>query len=383
LERVYLDHNGTTRPDPRVIEAVLEALRDDWGNPSSMHWFGQRARKRLEDARDEVAALINALPGEVYFTSGGTEANNLAIFGAAAAVKDGRNKVVTTNIEHPSVRAACRELASRGFEVVEVPVDQAGRVDPDAVADSIDDKTALVTVMAANNETGVIQPVKQIGETARQKEVLFHTDAVQCAGKIKIDVKDWSVDMLSISGHKVYGPKGTGALWVKKGVSPAPRSLGGGQESGVRGGTENMPGIVGFGKAARIAQEEMDRWAERIKAMRDRFEKALLHEIEGVQVNGDRSNRLPNTTNMTFDRAEGEALLINLDMKGVAVSTGSACSTGAAEPSHVLVAMGLTTRQCESAIRFSLGKDNTHEQIDYAVRAVAESVNRIRSIGGG
>lgn len=380
MERIYLDHNATTRPDPRVVQAVKEALEDDWGNPSSLHWFGQKARKRLEEARESVAAFIGGEPTEITFTSGGTESNNMAVMGAVTAMEGKGKRIITSTIEHPSVRSTCRSLVARGFDLVEVPVDGSGRVDPQAVAEAMTPDAILVTIMAANNETGVVQPVDEIGRLARERGVLFHTDAVQMAGKLGIDVGSWPVDMLSIAGHKFYGPKGVGALWVKKGLRIAPRNLGGGQEMGMRGGTENIPGICGLGRAAEIARAERGQWETRIRGLRDRFEKKALEKIENAEVHGDLDNRLPNTSSISFPGAEGEAVAITLDLKGVAVSTGSACSTGATSPSHVLMAMGLSARQCETALRISLGKDNTREEIDRAVELLAEAVARIRSI---
>lgn len=380
MDRIYFDNNATTRPDPRVREAVLAVIEQDFGNPSSLHWFGQKAGSLVEDARDAVAALLGAEPARITFTSGGTEANNLAIIGVATANQDKGRTIVTSAIEHPSTMDACRELKKLGFEIITVPVGNRGRINPEAVAEAINDDTVLVSIMAANNETGMLQPIGEIGAIAKERGVLFHTDAVQQAGKVKIDVGSSPVDLLSISAHKFYGPKGVGALWIKKGVKITPRNLGGGQEMGVRGGTENVPGVVGLGTAASIASAELDSWREHTGKLRDALEKNILSRVSGAVINGDTKNRVPNTTNISFPGAEGEAILINLDLKGVAVSTGSACSSGATEHSHVLEAMKIPPRQIQSAIRFSLGKDNTIEEVDKTVEAVAESVERIRSI---
>ncbi len=382
MDRIYLDNNATTQPDPRVCKAIQEALEINWGNPSSLHWHGQKAKNILDSAREDMANLINADPLEVHFTSGGTESDNIAILGAAKTFSDKGKRIVTSSIEHPAVLTTCRGLASQGFEIVEVPVDKSGRVDPADVKKAMSDDTVLVTIMAANNETGSVQPVHEIGKIAKEAGALFHTDAVQGIGKIDIDVKDWPVDMMSVSGHKFYGPKGTGALWVRKGLRISGANLGGGQEMGMRGGTENIPGIAGMGMAAKIASQEMADHNAKIKSLRDRLENEIIENISGAKVHGDIEHRLPNTTNISFDGAEGEAVLINLDLKWVAVSTGSACSSGAAGASHVLVAMGLTPRECETSIRFSLGKNNDKDEIDKTVEILTESVNRIRSISG-
>jgi cysteine desulfurase len=383
MDRIYLDHNATTRPDSTVRDAVANALENLWGNPSSLHWFGQRAGAMLEDAREAVARLINADPSEIVFTSGGTEANNLAIMGAALREPGGRGRVITSTIEHPSVRSTCRTLAGRGLNLVEISVDRGGRVDPEAVAAAMTDDTVLITIMAANNETGAIQPIEEIGRIARERGVLFHTDAVQAAGKIRIDVQKWPVDMLSIAGHKFYGPKGVGALWLKKGIKPRPRQIGGGQEGGLRSGTENMPGIAGLGAAARLATANLESWTDHVSSLRDLLEKEIVSRVPDAMVNGDPAHRVPNTTSISFPGAEGEAVAITLALEGLAVSTGAACSTGESEPSHVLLAQGMTARQAECAIRFSLGKDNTEAEIRRAIEVVAEAVAKVRSISGG
>ena len=382
MERIYLDHNATTRPAAEVVAAVRGALEDGWGNPSSMHWFGQSARKAEEEAREKVAAFLGADPAGVIFVSGGTEANYLAIRGAALARTGQKGRIITSGIEHPSVSGACRSLESLGFEIVTVPVDREGRVAPEAVAAALNEETVLVSIMTANNETGAIQPISEIGRLVKARGALMHTDAVQAAGKIKIEAADWPVDLLSISGHKFYGPKGVGALYIRKGVQLAPQQRGGGQEGGIRGGTENMPGIIGLGAAAALAAGQLETWSRRISRLRDLLESQLLRRVPHTIVNGDREHRVPNTSNLSFPGAEGEAVLISLDLKGVAVSTGSACSSGGTEPSHVILAMGVPPEEARCSIRFSLGKDNTEAEIMAAAEAVVESVKRIREIAG-
>ncbi len=379
MRAIYLDHNATTKPDPKVVAAMMEAL-ELFGNPSSSHRPGQRAAAIVETARQRVADLLGAAPTEIHFTGCGTEANNSALRGAAYARAELGQRIVSTTIEHPSITQTLKDLAGRGFEVVSVPVGLSGRVDPAAVAEAINDETILVSVMAANNETGVLQPIREIGEIARDRGALMHVDAIQYAGKMKIDLADWPVDLLSISAHKFHGPKGVGALYVRAGVNVMPRILGGGQEFGMRGGTENVPGIAGLGAAAALAHERVEAEGARIGAMRDRFEATVRARIPDTLVIGDVTHRLPNTSNLSLLDAEGEAVSINLDLKGVSVSTGSACSSGATASSHVLVAMGLPGRQIDSAIRFSLGKDNADEELDEAIAILAETVERIRSI---
>jgi cysteine desulfurase len=382
MKRIYLDHNATTPVDPAVKSAMAAAL-DEFGNPSSSHWFGQRAAARVEEAREEVAALLGASTGEIYFTSGATEANNTALRGVAYALAAKGRRIVTSTIEHPSVLQVCQDLEKRGFEVAYVPAGPSGRVQPEAVAAAVNGDTILISIMTANNETGVVQPVAEIGRIARERGVLFHTDAVQAVGKLGVDLREQPVDLLSLSGHKFYGPKGVGVLYVRSGVRLQARMLGGGQERGIRAGTENVPGIAGLGAAALLVTARGQDWPARIAAMRDRFESLILDSIADVVVNGDREHRLPNTSNMSFKDAEGEAVSITLDLKGVAVSTGSACSSGAAHPSSVLGSMGLPPRQVDCALRFSLGKDNTMEEVEQAAALVKEAVEKIRSISRG
>jgi cysteine desulfurase len=382
--RVYLDYNATTPVDPAVLEAMLPYLRDNFGNAGSVHTPGQRARAGVDAARESVAALIGAKPSEIVFTSGGTEADNLAIFGSVAASESPRKHVITTSIEHHAVLHSCEELLKRGVEVTLVPVGQQpgsqGVVDPDSIRRALRPETVLISVMHANNELGTIQPIEEIGRIASEANVYFHCDAVQSAGKIPVDVNTLGADLLSISAHKFCGPKGVGALYVRSGTPLAPRFYGGHAERDRRPGTENVPGIVGFGKAADQARKLLPEDAARIRELRDRLETALLERISSAQINGDRSRRVPNTTNITFPGAGGEALLIALDLQGIACSTGAACSSGSTEPSHVLLAAGLSHDDARSSLRFSLGRATTREEIDRAIDIVPAVVERIRSL---
>jgi cysteine desulfurase len=377
MQRVYLDNNATTPILPEVFEAMRPFYFEEFGNASSIHHYGQHARAAVEKARSSVAALLHARPAEIVFTSGGTEADNLAIFGLAA--KD--DHVVTSAIEHHAVLNTCKRLEQLGCEVTNVPVNSRGEIDPEDIRKALRPNTRLITVMMANNETGVVQPVEEIGRIAREADVFFHTDAVQAAGKIPIDVEKIACDALSISGHKIHAPQGTGALFIKKGTLIQPLLYGGSHERQRRAGTENLPGIVGLGKAAEIARK----WLEsagpaEMAAMRDRLQASVLQAVESAGVNGLGAPRVPNTTNLWFDHVEGEALVIALDLKGLAVSSGAACSSGAIEPSHVLLAMGLSHQHARSTIRFSLGKQSSQDDVDFAVRVVPETVARLREI---
>jgi cysteine desulfurase len=382
--RVYLDYNATTPVDPAVLEAMLPYLRDNFGNAGSVHTPGQRARAGVDAARESVAALIGAKPSEIVFTSGGTEADNLAVMGVVAASSKPRKHVITTSIEHHAVLHSCEEIARRGIEVTVVPVSQGagseGVVDPEEIRRALRPETVLISVMHANNELGTIQPIEEIGRIAAEAGVRFHCDAVQSAGKIPVDVRALGPDLLSISAHKFCGPKGVGALYVRSGTPLAPRFFGGHAERDRRPGTENVPGIVGFGKAAELARKLLAEDATRIRELRDRLESALLERIPNAQVNGDRARRVPNTTNMTFSHAGGEALLIALDLQGIACSTGAACSSGSTEPSHVLLAAGIGHDDARSSLRFSLGRPTTREEIERAIEMVPEVVERIRSL---
>jgi cysteine desulfurase len=386
--RVYLDYNATTPVDPAVLEAMLPYLRDNFGNAGSVHTPGQRARAGVDAARESVAALIGAKPSEIVFTSGGTEADNLAIFGSVAgsgaASTKARKHVITTAIEHHAILHSCEELERQGIEVTVVPVSTAresqGVVDPEEIRRALRPETVLITVMHANNELGVIQPIEEIARIAADAGVRFHCDAVQSAGKVPLDVNRLGVDLLAISAHKFCGPKGVGALYVRTGTALAPRFYGGHAERDRRPGTENVPGIIGIGKAAELARKLLADDGARIRSLRDRLEAALLEKIPAANVNGDTSHRVPNTTNMSFPGAGGEALLISLDLQGIACSTGAACSSGSTEPSHVLLAAGLSRDDARSSLRFSLGRPTTSEEIDYAISVVPNVVERIRAL---
>jgi cysteine desulfurase len=377
MHRVYLDNNATTPVLPEVFEAMRPYFGEHFGNASSIHHHGQETRAAVESARESVAGLLGCSASEVIFTSGGTESDNLAI---AGLVKAG-DHVITSGIEHHAVLHAAKNLEQIGCEVTVLPADGRGLVDPDDVKRGLRPATKLITVMMANNETGVLQPVEEIGKLAAEAEVLFHTDAVQAAGKVPIDVKRMHCHALSISGHKLHGPQGSGALFLKKGTQLQPLFHGGRHERSRRAGTENVPGIVGLGKAAKLASESFNNGAiERLAAMRDRLQRVVLSCIEGTTVNGDGAPRVPNTANIRFDDIEGESLVIALDLKGLAVSTGAACSSGAIEPSHVLIALGLRPEQARASIRFSLGKQTTEEDIDFAIQLLPETVARLREL---
>jgi cysteine desulfurase len=378
MRRIYMDHSATTPVAPEVLDAMLPYFREKYGNASSLHEFGREARDAVESAREELASLIGASPEEIYFTSGGTESDNMALKGVAFS---GMGKhIITTSIEHPAVLEVCRSLERMGFDVTYVPVDDQGIVDPGEVERAIRDDTVLISVMHANNEIGTIQPIKEIAEIASERDILLHTDAVQTVGKIPVNVDQLSVDLLSISAHKFFGPKGVGALYVRKGTKIESMIQGGGHERGLRSGTENVPGIVGMGRAAELASEIMEREAERLTVLRDRLKKFVLSNIEDSWLNGHPVKRLPINLNFGFGRVEGESLLLYLDSKGIAVSTGSACSSKKLEPSHVLRAIGLDPVRCHGSLRITLGRDNTQEDVDYAGECIQEAVERFRSI---
>jgi cysteine desulfurase len=376
VERIYLDHNATTPLDPRVLDAMLPALRDGFGNASSLHHFGQRARAVLEESRADVAALLGAPASEIVFTGSGTEADNLAVRGLALAAPAERRRVLYTSIEHHAVMNTAKALAAEGFDVEALRATPEGRLDLDDLESKLDERTALVAVMLANNETGVLQPLDRVVERARARGAFVHCDAVQAAGKVPVDVKSLDVDTLAVSAHKLNGPKGTGALWVRRGLKLAPLVRGGSQERNRRAGTENIAGIAGFGRAARLAREEGLLRAAEIAGRRDRLEKRLLG-ISGARVNGTEP-RVPNTTNVSFEGCEAEGLLLALDLMGVAVSTGAACAAGTIEPSHVLRGMGLPLGRVQASLRFSLGPSNTDAEIERAADATAEAVERQR-----
>jgi len=363
--RVYFDHNATTPVDRDVVDAVAAALRDEFGNASSVHYYGQRAKAALDEARAAVADFIGAEPSEIVFTGGGTEADNLALRGAAgAAAETGRRHIVTAAFEHEAVLNTVKALERRGWTATVLPLDKSGVLEPERLRQAMRPETGVVSVMHANNEVGTIQPIAELSRIAREGGAVFHTDAVQSAGKIPIDVRELGVDLAAFSAHKFYGPKGVGALWIRRGVRLAPVITGGRQERNRRPGTENVPGIVGLGVAARLAASRLAPEGARLAALRDRLEEGVLTRVAETGVNGARTRRVPNTTNISFTGVEAESLMIALDLEGIAVSTGSACSSGTLEPSHVLKAMGLAADRAQSSIRFSLGRANTEEDVD-------------------
>jgi cysteine desulfurase len=382
--RAYLDYNATTPVDSAVLEAMLPFLADNFGNASSIHSSGQRSRAAVDRARGSVAKLLGAKPSEIVFTSGGTESDNLAIFGLTAAVAakaaGARKHIITTAIEHHAVLNSCQELQRQGIDVTFVSVRSSGVVDPEDIRRALRSETILISVMHANNELGTIQPIEEIGCIAAEADVYFHSDAVQSAGKLALDVNQLGVDLLSISAHKIYGPKGVGALYVRTGIPLAPQSHGGHHERDRRRGTENVPGIVGLGKAAELAIENLQTDSEPISSLRDRLERSVLDLVPSAKVNGDTSRRLPNTSNLSFEAAGGEAMLIALDLLGVECATGAACSSGAVEPSHVLLAIGLSPDQARSSLRFSLGRQTTDEEINHAIAKIPEVIARLRAL---
>ena len=384
--RVYLDHNATTGVEPEVLDAMLPFLTSEYGNAASIHTFGQRARAAVETARERVAALIGARAQEIIFTSGGTEADNHAIFGVVRsrlqtqAAAGAAPHVITSSIEHEAVLNTCQALERQGVAVTYLPVDRNGRVDPRAVREALGKQTVLVTIMHANNELGTIQPLEEIGRIAAEGDVYFHADAVQSAGKIPLDVNALLVDLLSLSGHKFYAPKGIGALYVRGGTRLQQLLYGGHHQRGFRPGTENVAGIVGLGKAAEIARKSLAADAQRISALRDNLEHGLLERVPHARSNATGAPRTPNTTNITFPGIEGEALVIALDLKGLACSTGAACSSGAVEPSHVLTAIGLPADEARASLRFSLGRHTTQGDVDYALQVVPAAVEQLREL---
>lgn len=378
--RVYFDHNATTPIHPEVAAFMKRFLDQYFGNPSSLHWAGREARSYVEDAREQVAALIKAKPEEIVFTGGGTEADNHAIKGVAEAFSSAGTHIITSKIEHPAVLSTCAYLESKGFSVTYLDADDNGVIAPDDVKRALRKDTILISVMQANNETGTVQPIREIGSIAREAGVLFHSDMVQAPGKIEIDMNDLKVDLASFSSHKVYGPKGVGALYVRQGVEIENLVHGGQQELGRRAGTENVMGIAGFGKACEMALDEMAEDVRKIAFLKNRLLEGLLRRIESMHLNGHPELTLPNTVNLSFDFVEAESLLIGLDIAGIAVSSGSACSSGSSEPSHVLLAMGIDPLRCQSAIRISLGAGNSESDIDYALETIPRVVGRLREI---
>jgi cysteine desulfurase len=377
--RIYLDNSATTRVDDIVLEAMLPCFRETFGNASSVHIYGQEARAAVEDARRSVAELLGADTREIVFTSGGTESDNAALWGVFRSGCRPGNHIITTRIEHPAILATCKALESAGAEITLVPVDASGRVDPAAIEDAIRETTLLISVMHANNETGIIQPIEEIGKIARPRGIVFHTDAVQSAGKIPTDVGALGIDLLSISGHKIHGPKGVGVLYIRRGTKLTPFMTGGSHERKRRAGTENVPAIAGIGAAARLARERLSEMQSRVAALRDRLEGQAMARIPGTRVNGE-GGRLPTISNLSFERLEGEAAVIALDLEGIAVSTGSACSSGSLDPSHVLMAMGLRPEVVQGSLRFSLSFHTTEQEIDRAVQTLENIVQRLRKL---
>lgn len=376
---VYADNNATTMVAPEVVEKMLPFFHDLYGNPSSMHFFGGQVEKHVNRAREKVAQLINADPTEIVFTSCGTESDNAAIRGVLATRPDKRH-IITSRVEHPAVKNLCQTLSKDGYRITELSVDKKGQLDLDELKENLDADTALVSIMWANNETGVIFPIAEIAEIVKSRDIVFHTDAVQAASKVSVDAKKVLFDLLSISGHKLHAPKGIGVLYVRKGTSFSPLIVGGHQEKGRRGGTENVPYIIGLGKACELAREHMDEEQTRVKALRDRLEKELVEKALDASINGDLQNRLPNTTNISFKYIEGEGILLMLSAQGVAASSGSACTSGSLEPSHVLRAMGIPFTRVHGSVRFSLSRYNTDEDITYIVNAMLATEKRLREI---
>jgi cysteine desulfurase len=377
---VYLDNNATSCVDSSVIDIMTPFLGEQYGNASSIHSFGQKARAAVEEGRSKVASLLGARPRDIIFTSGGTEADNAALRGVVGALGSKGSHIVTSTIEHPAILKTCEQLEEEGLRVTYVDVDGSGRVDPARVASAICDETILVSIMHANNEVGTLQPVEELAAVAKEKSVLFHTDAVQTVGKIPVDVGQLGVDLLSLSSHKIHGPKGVGALYVKPGVALQPMFLGGSHERSRRAGTENVPGIVGLGEACRVSGEALEDFGTRVRELRDRLEESIREQILEIVVNGPSDDRMPHVTNISFRGLEGEALLIALDFKGVAVSTGAACSSGSLQASHVLRAMKLKPEITQGAIRFSLSRMNTAEDIDYVLDTLPSLVGRMREM---
>jgi len=377
---IYLDYNATTPLDKRVLDKMLPYLKDIYSNPSSVYRFAQAAKKGVEDARAQVARLLNASVDEIVFTSGGTESDNMAIKGVVLQYQDKGKHIITSKIEHHAVLHTCQFLEKRGFKVTYLEVDDQGLINLEQLKQSIKDDTILVSIMQANNEVGVIQPIKEIAKICRERGVLFHTDAVQAVGKIKVDVKDLGVDLLSLSSHKIYGPKGVGALYIKKGVSFLPLFHGGGHEKKRRSGTENVAGIVGLGYAAELVSSEMQEEEKKILPLRDKLETGIIKSILEVKVNGSLENRLYNTSNICMRYIEGESILINLDFEGICASSGSACTSGSLEPSHVLLAMGIPAEVAHGSLRFSLGKYTTDKDIDKVLEVLPPIIERLRKI---
>ena len=380
MNNVYFDNSATTKLDEEVLKVMMPYLTEEYGNASSIYKLGRNSKKVIEEAREKVAKILNCEPGEIYFTSGGTEADNTAIRGIAYSYKTKGNHIITSKIEHPAVLETCKQLEKEGFEVTYLDVDNNGIIDTNQLLNSIKDTTTVITIMYANNEIGTLQPVKEIGAIAKEKKVFFHTDAVQAVGSLRIDVKELNIDSLSLSAHKFYGPKGIGALYMKKGIKFQNFMIGGHQEKGKRAGTENVASIVGLSKALELAYEDLDKHTEQIQELRDYYVAAIEKQIPYIKINGDMKKRLPGNSNISFKFIEGEGILLNLDLKGICASSGSACTSGSLDPSHVLLAIGLEHETAHGSIRISIGKYNTKQEIDYLIENLVEIVQRLRNM---
>ena len=380
MKNIYFDNAATTKLDDEVLKEMLPYLKDNYGNPSSIYKLGREARKAIEDSREKIAKVLNCKANEIYFTAGGSESDNTAIKGIAKANKKRGNHIITSKIEHPAVLETCKQLEKEGFEITYISVDEKGIIDLEELKKSIKPTTILITIMFANNEIGTIQPIEEIGKIAKGNNIYFHTDSVQAVGSIKIDVQKLNIDSLSLSGHKFYGPKGVGALYVKTGVPFEKFISGGHQERNKRAGTENVAGIVGIGKAIELAYENLDEYNKKIKELRDYYVKQVEEKIPYIKINGDMEKRLPGNSNISFRFIEGEGLLLNLDLKGICASSGSACTSGSLDPSHVLLAIGLPHEIAHGSLRVSIGKYNTKEEIDYLIENLMEIVTRLREM---
>lgn len=380
MKRVYFDHSATTPVDVEVAALMLEHMTEKFGNPGSIHYFGREANKAVTEARTHLADLLGANANEIFFTSGGTESDNLALKGVALANRKKGNHIITTVIEHHAVLHTCEFLEKQGFSVTYLPVDENAMVNVEDLKNAITDQTILISVMFANNEVGTIQPIKEIGEIAKAKGIYFHTDAVQAVGNYPIDVNEYNIDLLSLSGHKLYGPKGIGAIYIRKGVKIQSLQQGGSQERKIRAGTENVPGIVGLGKAALKAQQEMEARIAHVQGLRDKLIKGIQEKMTDIKLNGHPEQRLPGNVNFSFAYIEGESLLLNLDMKGIAASSGSACTSGSLDPSHVLLAMGMNHETAHGSLRLSLGRGNTDADVEYCLEVLPKIVATLRSM---
>ena len=380
MKRIYMDHSATTPLDARVLQAMLPFFSEKFGNASSLHSFGLEAKEALEDSRERVAKLLGADPEEIVFTSGGTESDNLALKGTARRNRELGRHIITTQMEHPAILETCRKLEKEGYEVTYLPVTSEGLVEPAALEAAIRPDTILISVMHANNEVGTIQPIEEIGRIAAEKDIYLHSDAVQSVGKIATDVNALGVDLLSLSAHKLYGPKGVGALYIRRGTKIESIMQGGGHERGLRSGTENIPGILGLGRAAELCRERMNADGQKLTELSARLAGEVLEKIKDAWVNGSMKRRLPGSLNFGFKYVEGESLLLFLDSKGIAVSTGSACSSHKLEPSHVLLSLGLKPEECHGSLRITMGRSNTEEEVDYVASCIVEAVDRFRGI---